>query len=541
MATQISNPESRVEGKIPASMRAAVYRAINQISVETVPVPVIGPGELLVKIASCGICGTDLKKIHTGSHSAPRIFGHEMAGTIVKVGLGVTQYTLGERVMVHHHVPCGQCYYCRKQTFAQCPVYKKVGATAGFEPSVTAVFAGIGETDIDAYVNNSGYLQAQSGTLSLNGGGSSAGANLFVAGNAVLQFGTMAGGAAGPAFAITSGQYTAGDTAITGGTLDVSAASAAVFVNQLEITAGTLQLGSLSDGVDQGALEQSGGLLTGSGLFTVYGGGVADGRRAERCRRPPGCMAPTCWAGRSQLDGGRTVENDGWMNWSSGNIALGSGDASAVSQTGTITNVAGAVFYVTSDGRIGTSGAGGGTLNNAGVVAVFAGAGETDIDAYVNDTGGIQAQSGVLGLNGGGTANAGNLFVASNAVVQFGTMAATGTGGTFVFDGGPYIGSHGGERQHGRSVGGVGRVVRGVADGERGRRCCWAGISRRRRASCRPAGRCRAPGSSTVAVGGSVERRAGDGQRADGPARRRVDQRAGRSSMAGGRWRTTGR
>ncbi len=58
-----------------------------------------------------------------------------MAGTIVEVGLGVTQYALGERVMVHHHVPCGQCYYCRKQTFAQCPVYKKVGATAGFEPS----------------------------------------------------------------------------------------------------------------------------------------------------------------------------------------------------------------------------------------------------------------------------------------------------------------------------------------------------------------------------------------------------------------------
>jgi L-iditol 2-dehydrogenase len=103
--------------------------------VETVPVPEIGPGELLVKIATCGICGTDLKKIHTGSHSAPRIFGHEMAGTIVKVGQGATQFALGDRVMVHHHVPCGECYYCRKQTFAQCPVYKKVGATAGFEPS----------------------------------------------------------------------------------------------------------------------------------------------------------------------------------------------------------------------------------------------------------------------------------------------------------------------------------------------------------------------------------------------------------------------
>ncbi len=116
-------------------MRAAVYRGVNQISVETVPVPEIGPGELLVKIATCGICGTDLKKIHTGSHSAPRIFGHEMAGTIVKVGPHVTQFALGDRVMVHHHIPCGQCYYCRKQTFAQCPVYKKVGATAGFEPS----------------------------------------------------------------------------------------------------------------------------------------------------------------------------------------------------------------------------------------------------------------------------------------------------------------------------------------------------------------------------------------------------------------------
>jgi L-iditol 2-dehydrogenase len=100
-----------------------------------VPVPAIGPGELLVKVATCGICGTDLKKIHTGSHSAPRIFGHEMAGTIVKVGEAVTRFEVGERVMVFHHVPCGECYYCRKQTPAQCPLYKKVGVTAGFEPS----------------------------------------------------------------------------------------------------------------------------------------------------------------------------------------------------------------------------------------------------------------------------------------------------------------------------------------------------------------------------------------------------------------------
>ncbi|MGD0787040.1 MAG: zinc-dependent dehydrogenase [Terracidiphilus sp.] len=135
MATRISNAETQTEGKIPSSMRAVVYRGVNDLRLETVPVPAIGPGELLVKVATCGVCGTDLKKIHTGSHSAPRIFGHEMAGTIVQVGEGAADFQVGERVVVHHHVPCGECYYCRKQTFAQCSVYKKVGATAGFEPS----------------------------------------------------------------------------------------------------------------------------------------------------------------------------------------------------------------------------------------------------------------------------------------------------------------------------------------------------------------------------------------------------------------------
>jgi len=125
---------------IPATMRAAVYRGVNDVRVETVPVPLdangtIGPGEVLVRIDTCGICGTDLKKIHSGSHSAPRIFGHEMAGTIAKVGEGVTGFTLGDRVMAYHHVPCGQCYYCNKQTFAQCETYKKVGCTAGFAPA----------------------------------------------------------------------------------------------------------------------------------------------------------------------------------------------------------------------------------------------------------------------------------------------------------------------------------------------------------------------------------------------------------------------
>jgi L-iditol 2-dehydrogenase len=95
----------------------------------------LGAGEVLVRIDTCGICGTDLKKIHTGSHSAPRIFGHEMAGTIAMVGAGVKGFAVGDRVMAYHHIPCGHCYYCRKQTFAQCETYKKVGCTAGFAPA----------------------------------------------------------------------------------------------------------------------------------------------------------------------------------------------------------------------------------------------------------------------------------------------------------------------------------------------------------------------------------------------------------------------
>lgn len=120
---------------IPETMKAAVYRGVNDVRVETVPVPEIGPGEVLMRVAACGVCGTDLKKIHTGSHSAPRIFGHEMAGVVAAVGDGVEEFAVGDHVMAFHHVPCGDCYYCRKQTFAQCESYKRVGCTAGFEPS----------------------------------------------------------------------------------------------------------------------------------------------------------------------------------------------------------------------------------------------------------------------------------------------------------------------------------------------------------------------------------------------------------------------
>jgi L-iditol 2-dehydrogenase len=120
---------------VPSTMRAAVYRGKGKVVVETVPVPATGAGEVLIRVAACGICGTDLKKIEYGFVAAPQIFGHEVSGTVVAVGSGVTKWKLGDRVMSFHHVPCGACFYCDRRLFSQCPAYKKVGLTAGFDPN----------------------------------------------------------------------------------------------------------------------------------------------------------------------------------------------------------------------------------------------------------------------------------------------------------------------------------------------------------------------------------------------------------------------
>ena len=126
---------SFVAPPIPSKMRAGVYRGKGRVIVEDVPVPSIGPGEVLIQVSACGICGTDIKKIAHGFVAAPQIFGHEVAGTVVALGSGVTKWKLGDRVMSFHHVPCGECFYCERRLYSQCPGYKKVGLTAGFDPN----------------------------------------------------------------------------------------------------------------------------------------------------------------------------------------------------------------------------------------------------------------------------------------------------------------------------------------------------------------------------------------------------------------------
>jgi L-iditol 2-dehydrogenase len=123
------------ERKHSGHMRAGVYRGKGRVVVESVPIPEIGEGEVLFRVAACGICGTDIKKIHHGFVQPPQILGHELAGTVVQVGRGVTKFKPGDRVVSFHHIPCGGCFYCERKLFSQCAGYKKVGLTAGFDPN----------------------------------------------------------------------------------------------------------------------------------------------------------------------------------------------------------------------------------------------------------------------------------------------------------------------------------------------------------------------------------------------------------------------
>jgi L-iditol 2-dehydrogenase len=116
-------------------MRAVVYRGPNDLRVETLPVPKIRAGEILVRVAVCGVCPTDIKKIHYGTVPPPRVFGHETAGTVVQTGALVRRFRPGDRVALHHHIPCLSCHACRHRAFAQCSQYKRTGITAGFEPA----------------------------------------------------------------------------------------------------------------------------------------------------------------------------------------------------------------------------------------------------------------------------------------------------------------------------------------------------------------------------------------------------------------------
>ena len=123
-------PIADFEIAVPTTMRAAVYKGNGVVSVEEVPTPTIGAGELLVRVEACGICHTDLKKIEHNLLAPPRIYGHETAGVVASAGRDVRRFAPGDRVVVFHHIPCLDCFYCRKKLYAQYGCYQCHGYAA---------------------------------------------------------------------------------------------------------------------------------------------------------------------------------------------------------------------------------------------------------------------------------------------------------------------------------------------------------------------------------------------------------------------------
>jgi L-iditol 2-dehydrogenase len=116
-------------------VKAQVFRGVNQLSYEEVPVPTLEADEVLVQVRVVGLCQSDIKKIRYPLYEPPRIFGHETAGTIAAIGSQVQGWQVGQRVAVMHHIPCMRCAYCLNDNFSMCDVYKNISTSAGFNPS----------------------------------------------------------------------------------------------------------------------------------------------------------------------------------------------------------------------------------------------------------------------------------------------------------------------------------------------------------------------------------------------------------------------
>ncbi len=111
-------------------MKVGRLSSPGSVGLEERPEPHTGPGEVTVRLAACGVCGTDLEKVR-GNYRTAGILGHEPAGTIAEVGEGVSGLAVGDRVFVHHHVPCYGCEVCKRGDLTFCPSYSTTNIDPG--------------------------------------------------------------------------------------------------------------------------------------------------------------------------------------------------------------------------------------------------------------------------------------------------------------------------------------------------------------------------------------------------------------------------
>ncbi len=125
-------------------MRVAMYYNNRDVRLEELPVPTIGPGELLLRIQASGICGTDVMEWYR-IRGAPLVLGHEIAGEVVSTGKGVKQYQPGDRVFVSHHVPCNSCHYCLSGHHSVCDTLR----TTHFDPGGFAEYIRVPKINVE--------------------------------------------------------------------------------------------------------------------------------------------------------------------------------------------------------------------------------------------------------------------------------------------------------------------------------------------------------------------------------------------------------
>ena len=125
-------------------MRVAMYYSNKDIRVEEIPTPKIGPGELLVRVEASGVCGSDVMEWYR-IHKAPLVLGHEIAGEVVEVGEGITNYKVGDRVSASHHVPCNTCHYCLSGNHTACDTLR----STNFDPGGFAEFLRLPALNVD--------------------------------------------------------------------------------------------------------------------------------------------------------------------------------------------------------------------------------------------------------------------------------------------------------------------------------------------------------------------------------------------------------
>jgi len=125
-------------------MRVAMYYRNNDVRLEEMPRPRIGPGEVLVKVHACGICGSDVLEWYR-IKTAPRVLGHEIGAEIVEAGEGVRTCHVGDRVFVSHHVPCNTCHYCLNGHHTACETLHRTN----FDPGGFAEYVRVPSINVD--------------------------------------------------------------------------------------------------------------------------------------------------------------------------------------------------------------------------------------------------------------------------------------------------------------------------------------------------------------------------------------------------------